>query len=331
MKKYVKYDNVEYFMPFLYCNDIFIPVLKELLKDEINPIKYVYGCIDCAWQGGRESWLKITSLSQIDYYLKCLKSQNLIPTFTFTNINKIEEKLNDETSNNLLDIAYKNDAHFIVASDALYNHIKSRYPEAKMHCSVINPICKQIDDKNFDETRFYNEMLDKYEIVVLRPEYTIENIDRLDKIISDISRVEVLINQYCRYNCQYHKLHYIVVNEVNYLKFNPTEKEKLGYEIEKMSNLSEDIDKYCPLRLDIDYKSVYMTDEQVEKLVNIGVKKLKLQGRQYNFDMIFYELYQHFFNKEISKEEIRNKVDLICAKMIQADRKKSIIFAMKGN
>ena len=47
MKKYVKYENVEYFMPFLYCNDIFIPFLHELLKEEHDPIKYVYGSIYC--------------------------------------------------------------------------------------------------------------------------------------------------------------------------------------------------------------------------------------------------------------------------------------------
>ena len=49
MKKYIKYDNIEYFMPFLFCNDVYIPVINKLLKDEIDPIKYVYGSIYCLW------------------------------------------------------------------------------------------------------------------------------------------------------------------------------------------------------------------------------------------------------------------------------------------
>ncbi len=323
MKKYVKYDNVEYFMPFLYCNDIFIPILEKLLRDEINPVKYVYGTPFCAWQGGRSSYAKINKISQIDIYLKSLKTYNIIPTFTFTNIYDIEEKLNDEYCNNLLDIAYKNDAHFIVATDSLYNHIKSRYPNAKMHCSVINPICKRIDDKNFDETRFYNEMLDKYEVVVIRPEYAIENTDKLDKLISDISRVEVLINQHCLYDCQYHKSHYIMLSKFNDDIFLKEEKNK------KLLTMLEDLSKHCPKEQNIEYKNVCMSDEQVARLIDIGIKKIKIQGRHKNFDILFDELYQHFFNKDISKEEIRSKIDLISARMIQYNKKAAVIFAMK--
>ena len=36
MKKLVKYENIEYFMPFLFCNDLFIPVLQKLLENEKN-------------------------------------------------------------------------------------------------------------------------------------------------------------------------------------------------------------------------------------------------------------------------------------------------------
>ncbi len=322
MKKYVKYDNIEYFMPFLYCNDLYIPLLEELLKGEINPVKYVYGSPHCMWQGGRQTSVKIHTLTMIDNYIKCLKARNLIPTFTFTNINEIEDKLNDEYSNNLLDVVYNNDAHIIVATDILYKHIKSRYPEAKLHCSVINPIIKIIEDKNFDETRFYNEMLDKYEIVVVRPEYVIENINKLDKILSDISRIEILVNQHCQYNCQLHKDHYIIINKSNDYYF--SNKKVTEDEIK----LSMQIHEQCPKSGGKEYKSVCMTDEQVSRLIDIGVKKIKLQGRHKSFDILFDDLYQHFFNKDIPKEEIRSKIDLICARMVQNNKKISILYAM---
>lgn len=301
MKPLVKYNNIEYFMPFLFCNDIYIPILNKLSENEINPIKYIYGSPDCAWAGGRPAIIKSISLSFFENYLKKLRlNYNVIPTLTFTNLN-IKEKLNDEYSNNLLDIAYSLDCRFIVATKDLYNHIKSRYPESKMHCSVIIPSIKIIEEKDFDETKFYNKMLDKYEVVVIRPEYTMDNIDKLDKLISDISRVEILINQNCHYNCPHYRVHYNSFTESDN-----------GNAFTLCSQFNEN------------YRSVHLTDEQVQKAIDLGVKKLKLQGRSLLFAWLFDELYENFFNDEYPKDEIRNKVDRICAEMIQNNKETAL-------
>ncbi len=325
VKTLVKYSNAEYFMPFLFCNDIFIPVLDKLLEKETNPVKYVYGSPYCKWgNGARPSVFKLNNLSFIENYLnKLINKYNVIPAFTFTSLNA-KEALNDEYSNNLLDIAYKFNSRFIVSTDELYNHIKSRYPDAKMHCSVIHPAVKFSEEKNFDETKFYNKMLDKYEVVVIRPEYAVENTDKLDKLLADISRTEVLINQYCHYNCPFHKNHYNFLAQIDECFGNIEKMKKVKYYSDTEGG--HEHFSLCP-KFKPEYKSVYLTDEQVQTIVEAGVRKLKLQGRSLNFNMLFRELYNSFFNKEYSKEELRNKIDKICAGMIEKNKRLGLILS----
>ncbi len=305
--KYVQHCNAEYVMPFLFVHDIFIPVLNELLKDEINPIKYVYGIVKSEWSGGRLSCTSINNLSVLNRILdKVVNKHKLIPAFPFTNRTMTKERLNNEFCNNLLDIAYEKGCHFIVASDKLYEHITSRYKDAHMVSSVIVPSIK-IHEAGFDETKFYNEMLDKYEIVVLRPEYTMENLNKLDKLIKDVSRVEVLINQKCHWDCRVAKLHYRMNEKIETGKITP----------DKFNNVLNII---CPKKKD-GYKSVCMNDEIVSTLLSMGITKLKIQGRDtYDYPDMLNELYNCFFNNEISKEEIENNINLIISKFVQNNK-----------
>ncbi len=317
MTKYVKYDNIEYIMPFLFCNDIFIPLLSELLKKEKNPIKYVYGSVNCCWAGGRFSNFNINNLNEINNYLSNLKESQYTPTFTFTSIYNINEKLNDEYSNKLLDIAYSNNSSFIVASEILYNHIKSRYPNAKMHCSVISAINNKLNNKDFNETEFYNKMLDKYEIVVLRPEYVLENLDNLNNLISDISRAEILINQTCQYDCPNHINHYSIQEKIDNLQSRNT-----------ANNYNEIIDFICIKTQNSNFKSVKYAPKLVDKLISMGIKKIKLQGRTFTFDRLFEDLYKYFFNNEYSKEFIINNINTILANRLQNNKKIGLILSV---
>ncbi len=315
----LKYDNVEYFMPFLFGNDIFIPIFQKIFENERNPIKYVYGSSYCEWGlGGRPVSFKIYKLGLIEKYLKKIINQyGHIPTFTFNNLN-VKDTLNDEYSNNLLDIAYSLDCRFIVATEELYNHIKTRYPNAKLHCSVIIPSIKIVEDKNFDETEFYNKMLEKYEVVVIRPEYTMDNIDKLDKLLSDISRVEILINQHCQYNCPHHREHYYIQSEFS--------KHGKDLKIKNYDKDSPELFSLCPKRKD-NYRSVMLSEEQVIKAIDLGVKKIKIQGRSLPFDLLLKELCISFFSKEYSEDEIKNRIDKICAELVQNNKKIGLLLS----
>ena len=314
-------------MPFLFCNDIFIPFLHELLKEEHDPIKYVYGSVFCRWTSGRVSNFFINNLVRIENYIQRLQKYNYIPLFIFTTLNDSKEVLNDEFSNNLLDIAVKYNAEFVVASEVLYNYIKSRYPNAKMHCSVIAAINNFINDKNFDETTFYNKMLDKYETVVIRPEYTLDNIAKLDKLIPEISRVEIIPNQYCAYNCPNHINHYKLQEMESTSVYKLINKDKEVKAKKVISSAKDFMENNCPKNNKTEnFKGIYFSNQQVEQLIQLGVKKIKLQGRDHPFEPLFNELYNHFFNNGIPFEEIKKIKDDIILNMVTQNKKAQLIY-----
>ncbi len=295
---YVKHPDAEYVMPFLFNIGFFISALGELLKNEHNPIKFVYGTLRSEWSGGRPSPMAIYDLEQIDKYIERLTKKNIIPAFTFTNLSLNKESLKNEYCNKLLDIGAKHKCHFIVASDVLYNHIKKRYSDAVMVCSVIFP---SINFKKlfFNETKFYNKMLDKYEIVVVRPEWTLENIDNISKLIKDPSRIEVLVNQSCAYNCPNVKRHYKIIGELEHGKITNKKYTQVWTH-------------FCPNQTKPEkQRSLIINDEKIDKLLSQGVKKIKLQGRTYPLNGMLNELTRHFFKPEIPPEKIRKELQNI--------------------
>lgn len=312
---YVKYPNINYVMPFMFTNDVWILIINELLKEDVNPIKHIYGSVYCAWQSGRHAKVFLDDLYVIEKYLQNISDLGLKPNFTFSTLNVDKDKLNDKFSNQLLDLAYSYNSYFIVSSELLYDHIKQRYNDAKMVCSVIAPAVRY-HESDFNETEFYNKMLDKYEKIVIRPEYTIENIDKLDKLISDISRIEVLINQMCFYNCPHYKRHYSI-QEKSDLILNNAKKNKVP-----QVQINENINAFCP-RYNVqaeNYRSVRMNIEQMEQLIQLGVKFFKLQGREGCVQNLFNDLYEFMFDQKISKEELKNKIDLLSAELVLNDR-----------
>ena len=301
---YAKYSNIEYVMPFLFCNDLYIPLLQEFYKDEINPVKYVYGGVNTVWSGGRNSDFIPPKMEIIKGYLGNLKKYNVTAALTFSNYFVTKEQLNDEFCNQFLDIAYEHNCHFIVSSEKLYNHIKKMYPNAQMICSVIAPSILRAK-KDFDETEFYKKMLDKYEVVVTTPEWTLENINNLGKIISDTERLEVLVNQICQYNCPNCRKHYYFVGKLIRNEI------VLGGPYKR---------KYLTCKRPLDYRPLEFNEQQIQTLIESGVKKLKLQGRTETFDVLYKDIYKYCINSKYTIEEIRNKFDFISAKLIQKSK-----------
>ena len=111
---YAKYQNIEYVMPFMFCNDLYIPLLAEFFKEEDNPIKHVFGSLQTKWAGGRVTELLPAKIGTINAYLSKLKKYNISAAFTFSNYFLIDEELNDELSNQILDVTSQYDCFYIV-------------------------------------------------------------------------------------------------------------------------------------------------------------------------------------------------------------------------
>lgn len=274
----LRYEDINWSVPVLFSHDEYILSISSLMKrlDLRNPITYAYGMVPSLWTGGRYSQKLTQDKEKISELLKMVINAGSVPTFTFSKYNITQEELGDEFCNWLLDFGVENNCNFIMTSDLLYNHIKSKYPNAKCVASVLKPIF-ELELQNLSETDYYNMLLEKFDRVVVRPEYSLKTLLTDYQKISDISRIEVLVNQVCVQNCTYAQKEHLFIPESDWSIFNNKPIEK---------------NTYCPrvnitdtqgLKGHLKIPTLMFTEEEMDNLVyNIGIKNLKLQGRNYS-------------------------------------------------
>lgn len=269
----LKYENIQWSVPTLFFDDSFAIAYADVLEslNVPNPIKYVYGMVSSQWSGGRNATIKLQDKDIIVKVIKELTKRGLTPAFTFSNKIINQEVLENEYCNWLLDVGVENNCQFIIVSDKLFYHIKSRYPEAKCVSSVIQPMALPELAKDVQkEIDFYNERLDRYDRVVVRPDFSVDLLEHKDKI-SDISRIEVLVNQTCRKNCPGYC--YSVISKSENINSEINIKIKCAVEMYTREHGSAD---FCRTQ------SIMHTEELIRNLMDIGVIDFKVQGRHYH-------------------------------------------------
>ncbi len=302
MKKLLRYEKAEWSMPFLLSgNSFFIPLIYHLAEKKNTTIKYAYGCPRCTWAGGRVSNIKMSGYSFLERVLQKIVDYGTTPAFTFTNISLDKEALKDEYCNNLLKIIDTIGAEIIVASELLYEYIREKHPNIKLCCSLLQT--NYSDIKDVDEVEHINKLIDKYDRVVIRPEFVKYTPERLIEI-KDISKIEVLVNQHCVVNCENSKIDFKLMELFN----------RGILTIEQQLKASG---KICPKNFRKETDRTELTHEQIQKCIDAGVTKLKLQGRTYLFDGILEDLYEYFFNSNIDRKELRKEIDSYMAKTLQ--------------
>ena len=163
-----------------------------------HPIKYCYGTIRCLWSNNYDSYIKFEDKKYIETILSNHKERNIIPVINFSKVEIEPDELNDEFCNYFLDIAIQNNAEFIVASDLLYDYIKLKYPKAKLIASVNKTIDKFFRYDDLEEERaFYDELLIKYDKVVVRPEFIFNG----GVLPDDKERLIIIPNSACKMGC----------------------------------------------------------------------------------------------------------------------------------
>ena len=274
-----KYNfDIEWNIPGLFVFDYSVCYAISTLKEigiDIPKIN-LYGSPRCVWQGGRGSFVRHElSDKQIERGLSYVKNHGLTPTFTFTRYNFEESYLKDSYANLILDIALEQQSRFIVANNLLREHIKSKKENAVIISSILQPIFEFQQPHNLgkvsfeEETEFYNELLKKYDVVVVRPEYSLKINKSNYKLISDISRIEVLINQLCGFNCPKAIAHYSnLENE----------------ELSKESSTNFKCAQYNTPLKEIIKNSTIHPKSKVQELLKLGVKHLKVHGRATSLD-----------------------------------------------
>ncbi|MBQ4646509.1 MAG: hypothetical protein IJB79_04090 [Candidatus Gastranaerophilales bacterium] len=241
--------------------------LFKMFGIDVPPVNG-FGCPKMAWFGGRRPNIteEIEPMALLKIFNYC-KEVGITPSFTFTRTQLTKDDLNDKYANYLLDMALEFKAHFIVYSELLKNYIKEKDPNAYMVASVIKSQEKFQGEnaKNWsveNETNHYNKLLKEYDLVVVRPEYSMGPLLENPSLLDDISRVEILVNQRCVKNCPKAMEHYRVTEDC----------------IEENGVFQCVHDEITDGK--IAYNSCVSHDRKtIEKLVGSGVKHIKLQGR----------------------------------------------------
>lgn len=289
-------DDITWSLPLSFQYDMVWATIYNTIKSygiEVPKIN-AYGCPNCLWTGGRVAHLRHqlveSQLRKIfDYHI----TNNSIPTFTFTCTALTPEDFKDPYCNYLLDFGLEYGAHFIVFDDRLKNYIKDKNPNAYVVASVIKPTFRfqgvnKIEEPNAEnESAYYNELLKEYDLVVVRPEYSKYVLKDNPGLIDDISRIEVLINQQCVYNCPISPEHYQWL-EAARKHFNLEKNPKNAVLCLKNKLSHESLLK----------KTLPHTQETVKKLVKAGVKHLKLRGRSDSLTVseLTFLIYSQIFN-----------------------------------
>jgi len=310
MNNLYRYPDAEWSLPLLFHFEPVLGVLYRILENTNQPIPKinVYGVPSCLWSGGRPPSIydkfDPKTLKKVFEYVKLMGST---PALTLTSTVLTKQDLLDPYCNMILDVALEAKAHFIVYDENLKDYIKSKDSNAYLVASVVKSFFKFQDPRNMknyitdEETEYYNELLKDYDLVVVRPEYSKFFLGDNPTAINDISRVEVLINQPCLLYCP---------KEIEH---------QLSYEQIKLRPNANYRYDGCPLR-QLSFEQIIdgkhtcpHTNETVNKLLSVGVKHLKVQGREHQasltetFAMVCNQMikqngYDYYFYQHIGQK-----------------------------
>jgi len=271
-------QDVIWSLPCLFQNEVVFGSFQASLETYKFPLlnANVYGAPRTAWTAGRVSAVRdeldIKQLKKLFNYVQ--NANNGIPTFTFSRLGITNELLRDKYANYILDFAMEHGARFIVSSDRLKDYIKNKNSNIVVVSSVIKPISYFHGRDNIEqlmieeETNYYNKLLKEYDIVVVRPEYARDILVKNPSLIDDISRIEVLINQVCINNCPMASKHIVLIQESNDKPIDEPLYSNDFYCPKYQYSRSQNYQLNCTLSYNI-----------IKKLIDAGVKHLKLQGR----------------------------------------------------
>ena len=268
----IRYKNVSWNLPFLFISpellDLYFHVFQNY--DVENPIKKLYGQIDNPWSA---CFLNLKfSKEELEQYFIFIKSKNICPVLNFSCYDIPNSKLKDEICNYLLDLIESQNGEVILSSDKLFKYIKKTHPNIKCVASEIKSV---FELKKGKEVKYYNELLKKFDRVILSPSYVkttfLNDIEKYD----DVSKFEVIINNNCIIDCPNEKNHQKTLCEItksNYKNLKNIECFKNSLSLNKIIK-----------------NSTLLETEEVDNLVNnVGIKHLTFKEEYCSIPLRFF-------------------------------------------
>ncbi len=292
---YKNRENVNWKVPALFHYDDIVFLLLEILNELgiKHNIESVYGCVKSRWGGGRPSgWLDIdreTAESIIHKH----NGNKVSCSFTFSNYRVTEADFDDKTANLLLDIANQSSHvnYAIVSSDLLADYIKSKYPNIKLISSVLKPMY-EIDNCK-DTPDYYNKLCEKFDRVVIRPEFAFDN--NFLKKLKHKNKIEILVNQDCILNCPLVRKHYDFHTQV-----------ELG-----LKDRSEDFCHVAKRKCESVFNTNLLSNDDINRIMKLGFKNFKLRGRKFTKEQVIELIGLYIFEPTGVYQNIKNRIKLI--------------------
>ncbi|MDR2828842.1 MAG: hypothetical protein LBV51_05425 [Acholeplasmatales bacterium] len=254
--------NILFGVPLFYYRynpQLLYKYIKYNEKSTEKKIRYFYGNIACACQGGRNVNFPI-NWKVIEKEIKDINDNGIGVYITMSKCVLTKEDILDENSNRMMSLINVDNGlnGFIVSNDELSKHMHEKYPFVKQKMSQIRVAT---ENPTYRPIEYYKKLLESYEEVCVDTA-DVFNLDYIKQL--DCSRLEVVCNHSCPPNCPFRPEHqnFIIEQQNKYLKNNI-------YKIEPFECFYKNRPK----------ENMILTTKNYKDLLNIGFNKFKISGR----------------------------------------------------
>lgn len=263
-------QQITWKVPAFFCNDWAAVRLLQICSQlsERPAFDIVYGSPRCAWSGGRPSAINQTlEEEQLIEYVRTYKELGAICAFTLSRLNVPKADYADPYCNQILDIIEEYEGEAIIYDDGLAHYVRSTHPKIKTVASLNKAMCdfKDSFSGHKDETAYYFDLLEDYDIVVIRCEFASDD-EKLEALSDVKDRIEIIVNQFCTPNCMHVYKHLEAIEE-----WNNGDQRSFCQPCFHLDTLSVMENR---LRLNL-----FMSDSRISELAGLGFKRMKLAGR----------------------------------------------------
>lgn len=294
-------DKLNWKVPALFCNDdVMFHFLNACDAMDIKlPIAQVYGSIKSSWSGGRTSKIREFNKDKAQETIEKYNKRGIGCSFTFSNFHITENLLDDTTANSLLEIASLYDNNYaIVSSDILADYIRKNYPKIKLEASILKPVY-EIEDY-IDTPLYYNNLCEKFDKVVIRPEFCQET--NFLKKLKQKNKIDIMVNLDCVYKCPYSRKHYDMLADIE----NDKAPDNFAFCNARY---------YNPVTL---HQNVFLSNKEIDAIIKMGFTNFKLRGRNVHPSEFLNELGIYIFDSSGVFQYLKRYV---CLKMNKLDVK----------
>lgn len=282
-------EEVEYNISGLFlCIELLFKLLT-MIEDKFEyrlPIKYIYGAPKVRWNGGRlilKSSYDDFAIKDIENEVKQVISHEITPLFTFSNTLLEMEDLKDKRCNQILELINEYGAQVIVASELLKCYIQEKYPDIKIHASVIKTAFEEKRDVDY-----YEKLSQEYSNFVIHPD---DNFDY--GLLRNIRKenAEIILNERCNYLCQIRSAHYQSISREQVMQVNG------NYKNEKFTDACSAVPEVK--QLSSKQRNISLTIDEMKKIASLGFRMFKIQGRTDSLYVYFFDLLRYTLESSI--------------------------------